>query len=480
MSVQQTPSRPALPHEMPTWRDNYHYVLANIRAQMQQKRPLTAHDATLFEYFSQDSRRLADDVTILTDYFTAAFAHYATDGYARAYYPGLPSILGRDSDSIEGCARNLPLLAVLVNRNEGNIEVHCEQLRQAFLNATNPKHRGYWGKLKSYHQTVCEAADFALALWLSRQQVWLHFHVDEQAQILHWLRGIEQVQTVNNNWHLFVVLVQLVIRALSGEGEVSQERYEMVKSFYVGEGWFRDGPTGNFDYYNSWGFHYPLFWIDQIAPDFDRAFIHQAAAAFCENYRYLFTPQGFPFFGRSAPYRLAAPAALVSSAIQQGQANGQTSRIVKAVNAHFIRYGAIRGGCLTQGLYQADRRLLDPYSGSASPLWALRVLILLNYSHHFQWDSVPEMPMEVEKADFDILVASVPLRIIGSQSSLETSVVFLHNEYPQVSPLERHLLSQNSWQQLKERILGRSTRPKNNLIRKGVTTYSSQNTLFVK
>ncbi|WP_258318146.1 DUF2264 domain-containing protein, partial [Escherichia coli] len=74
----------------------------------------------------------------------------------------------------------------------------------------------------------------------------------EQERILCWLQGVNNCKTVDNNWHLFIVLTQQVVLALSGKGENSEQRYARVKEFYVGEGWFRDGANGNFDYYNSW------------------------------------------------------------------------------------------------------------------------------------------------------------------------------------------------------------------------------------
>ena len=38
--------------------------------------------------------------------------------------------------------------------------------------------------------------------------------------------------------------------------------YEVLESFYVGNGWYCDGGFGKFDYYEAWAHHtYPLLWI---------------------------------------------------------------------------------------------------------------------------------------------------------------------------------------------------------------------------
>lgn len=99
---------------------------------------------------------------------------------------------------------------------------------------------------------------------------------------------------MDNNWHLFGLTVEAVLCDLSGEGEIDPQKYQRIKAFYVGEGWFRDGARGNYDYYNAWGFHYSLYWLDQIDPQFDRAFIHDALRQFNDGYRHLITPRGSP------------------------------------------------------------------------------------------------------------------------------------------------------------------------------------------
>ena len=36
--------------------------------------------------------------------------------------------------------------------------------------------------------------------------------------------------------------------------------------FYLGDGWFTDGPDGPVDYYNAWGFYYHIGWIHRMNP----------------------------------------------------------------------------------------------------------------------------------------------------------------------------------------------------------------------
>ncbi|HFV6061981.1 TPA: DUF2264 domain-containing protein [Escherichia coli] len=321
--------RPWLPHEHPGWKDYTLLFLQKLKREVLLRKPFISHNSEIAELFAKNHLSFKEKCEQMAVYFIDSFFYYSRFQFCRAYLPGWPSEQGSESDAIEATARTLPLMAAWIHyqmTNQGKLDSYgkCvrQALKQAFICGTNPEHPGYWGKIKDYDQRICECCDIALALWLVRNTVWKSYSASEQERILCWLQGVNNCKTVDNNWHLFIVLTQQVVLALSGKGENSEQRYARVKEFYVGEGWFRDGANGNFDYYNSWAFHYLLFWIDRINPDFDHQFITQSCAEFAKTFRYFFTPCGFPFFGRSISYRLAAPVALMANAIQSGRADG--------------------------------------------------------------------------------------------------------------------------------------------------------------
>lgn len=480
--------RPHLAHEHPMMRDYWRAFKERLQRSYKRNKHFGQNDPlldkNLQQAFTQNETFSQEKFELLVDYFIRSFFHYANDDFARADYYGYPSEQGMVSDSIEGAARNYSLLAAYLHY-QTNIHHPLfiqikHALSQGFLNATDPAHSGYWGNLTDFKQTICESADFALALWLSKHHIWVNYNASQQQQILTWLRQINHVQTVDNNWHLFILLVQFVIKDLSGIDEICHERYQRIKEFYVGEGWFRDGEKGNFDYYNSWGFHYGLFWLDQIDPNFDRTFIQQRAVEFSEKFHYLFAPQGFAFFGRSLPYRFAAPCALISTMIQQGYTDGRGKRILSTLTHFFIQQQAIKKGNVTQGLFQEDRRLLDPYSGPASGLWSLRPFILLLYaSQQIDFWQTEELPLAIEQQDYDVSIPTINLRIIGTKATQEVIAIFQHQQYPDVPFVQASLHNQSPYQCWIEWLCGRSTRTKNNLLRKGVTTYSSKLSLYL-
>src|SRR5262249_829626 len=149
---------------------------------------------------------------------------------------------------------------------------------------------------------------------------------------------------------------------LAGTNHSSEARrhYARVRSFYRGDGWFSDGPGDVFDYYNAWGIHYQLFWLEQIDPSWDKPFIAEASREFLETYRYLLSPAGFPIMGRSVCYRMAAPVPLVLAQIEQDHIEaGEARRAMDATWQYFLRHNGAHDGNITQGYCGSDARVLD-------------------------------------------------------------------------------------------------------------------------
>ena len=286
-------------------------------------------------------------------------AHREPDG-SRVHYPGWPSNHGRSVDGLEGFSRMAPLLAAWLSSGRPPLAVagqrepvdFAQLLRDGFNHGTDPARASYWGGMRDYDQRIIEAADLALALWLSRATVWDQLDQGAQRQIANWLRQVQRGRVHDNNWHLSVVLVVLVLEALGcGTSEAGERHYTRFRSFHAGDGWFRDGPQGPFDYYNAWAIHYTLHWIGEIAPTWDRVFLDEVARAFLPTLLHLIGPQGLPIMGRSVCYRLAVAAPLIQGHMRHPAvvSAGQARRALEVTYRHFLAHGAVREGRVTQG-----------------------------------------------------------------------------------------------------------------------------------
>ena len=390
----------------------------------------------IVETFIKQTCPSHENYSSLVAYFAEGFLAYATPLKANASYPGYRSANGAEKDRLEGFSRIAPLLAIWLKHSQGNeivlpsgrIVNVAELLQNAVTVGTNQASAEYWGTIEDRDQRIAEASDIALSLWLSKDRVWIGLSAAVKERISAWLLGVNGKQIADNNWHLFVVTVNIVLKALHQpySGEEIAHGMERIKSFYQGDGWFRDGPGGLFDYYNAWGFHYQLNWIHSIDHTIYPVFIEMATALFARQLICLIGPHGFPIMGRSVCYRLAVTAPLMFAAQQHasGISLGQAKRALDATWTHFLVNGAVKEGRITQGYYSDDPRILDVYSGPASGLWSLRSLIAafeFPAESAFWTHSGEKLP--VETADFDITFESPKFRVVGTHATGEILIL---------------------------------------------------------
>jgi len=407
----------------------------------------------------------------LFKYFAYGNVKYQSTEGALIYYPGEISSKGRTVNGIEGFARFFPLAAswlfsnnseiILLNNESYNL---IDILKRGLLNGTNPKNNEYWGNVLDKDQRIVEAADIALALWISKDTLWNKFTIAEKDRIVKWLNQSVNKKIIDNNWNLFPITIVKALEALGYSNETNiryiNKLYQNYKSkHYLGEGWFDDPPKG-IDYYNAWSIHYSLFWLDQIDPTFDRRFIRKSHSEFIKFYKYLFSENGFPMMGRSVCYRLATPAPIVSSAliIPDDITEGFALRTLDATWMHFVENNALQHGTLTQGYYEDDLRLLDGYSGAGSCLWSLRSLVVAFYvKKYLPLLEAEEKPLPIEESNFEITNKTIGWTIIGDKSNQRISLQIERN----VANKSYKLLEYSNTDKIKEFLLKRPSRPNN-------------------
>lgn len=357
-------------------------------------------------------------------------------------------------DELEGFSRIMPLFGAWCASGRdpqltlpGNKSISLpKEFERGLLAGTDPRSRSYWGDMPGKsNQRIVEAADIALALWLFRDTVWNSLPPDRRDQVVSWLALVDSCPGLDNNWHLFFVLIDRVLATLGYPGRISSAKahYERIKEFHLGDGWFKDGPNGRVDFYNAWGFHYALDWIDKIDPDWDPEFIRDSLRKFLSGYKFLIGPEGIPIMGRSLCYRMAAPAPLVFGCERHSDivSAGEARRALDTVWRYFIRHGALRHGGITQGYWDADPRLLDPYSGPASSLWSLRSLVASFYQppeNSFWRQSAERLP--VESGDYELMLDGAQWRVRGYKSKRRIVVEVLNNpidDAPELEPVRR-------------------------------------------
>ncbi|MBE9582302.1 MAG: DUF2264 domain-containing protein [Proteobacteria bacterium] len=360
---------------------------------------------------------------------------------ATVRFPGYPSVNGRYQDSIEGFTRFFPLISAWLSSGRqsvinlgGDLTVDLDDLvRRTLRNALDPKSRGYYGKISNHDNRVIAAALISLSLWQLKETVFENIGEREKQMISDWLNQVNTVEVADNNWHLFVVMVNAVLKRLGLPYSSTQyaKHYNRHKSFYLGNGWYSDGPEGIVDYYNAWEVHPFLAWIDQIDPELDRTFIRRTTKQFLESFIYFFSPAGFPIFGRSICYRLALPTAFIL-AEAFGWSSLKTGTARSALNAvwrHFLQRGAVRNGFITQGYYGESLDFLDNYSGPASCNWSLLSLAaaLAHPSESEFWTIAP-IPLPIEHQSYELSLPAAGMLVTGKSSTQRITVRLQINE----------------------------------------------------
>lgn len=444
--------------------------------------PLLVHDAAIraaVEAAGQDAWAMTES---LVGYFWQGWQHYVGADGTLADYPGWPSIYGATNDAVEGVSRPAPLWAAYATQasaDPARREAMLQALQRMLVHGTDPAHRGYWGDIGDRSTLICEAADIALALWLAREALWLRLAEAERQRVLRWLAQAVGKRTADNNWHLFVVLIDAVLAVLDPAHRFqSDDRLQRIRAFARSEGCFVDGPDGQIDFYNAWGFHYLLFWLGEIdrsrlGPD-----LAGALGEFCRWYQWLFTDHGLPLFGRSLCYRFAACTPLLSCALRDPQTvpPGVALSAYLANWQYFVREGGLRAGRPTQGVFGEDIRWLDPYSGPASSLWGTRSLVMFLYAaRSLDWHPVAVRPLPAQMVDAETAVPALGAVVRTNARAGESVVEFARATPSCPAPAARQA---NLRERLRECVYGVATRPANNLLKAGHGQFASTLALY--
>ncbi len=457
-------------------------VALYLRRGARQERRFPPAAEALLKPFTADAppAQAYDD---LFRYLLTGFLTYQDSLGALVWYPGLPSSHGTRVDAMEGFTRFAPLVAAWlhsgrparVELQDGRAVDLIALVRSGLLAGTDPQLREFWGEIEDYDQRIVEAADVALILWLTQDVIWSRLNSTEKEQIHRWLSNGITRAVPDNNWRLFSTFVPLVLRDLGLPADLTHasRHYSRLKSFYRGEGWFSDGPGNVFDYYNAWGIHYHLYWINRVDPSWDPEFIATSRREFLRSYKYLIGRAGVPIRGRSVCYRMATPAPLVFdyASVTATTTAGEARRALDLVWTHFIRRGAVHEGNVTQGYCGADFRLLDLYSGPGSCLWSLRSLIpafAIAAKDPFWTNGAGSLP--IDRQNYRLRVSSIGWTIVGDAQTGFTSLTADDSLPDSDSFLRSHQL----WPEIKARLRGRPYRTPNRKAKYGRGTYHSE------
>lgn len=314
-------------------------------------------------------------------------AHYATD-----------------IAQMEGLSRALWGLFPLMAGGEG--ESWSEKYLDAIKLGTDPQSAGYWGETGPCDQRLVEMAAYGLGLSLLGDKLLERFTEREVMNLHAWLSQITDAQMPDSNWNYFAIMVQLGFKraGLPYDQRAIDHRFALMDAYYLGDGWYSDGPGRPKDYYISMAFHFYGLIYAALSGDEARVdVLRERSRQFAQDFIYWSAADGASVpFGRSLTYRFAMVA--FWSAVAFSGLEVFTPGIVKGIILRHLRWWqqqpiTDRDGILTLGFAYPNLAMCEDYNSPGSPYWALKtwLILALPETHPFWLADEEPLPALAEK-----------------------------------------------------------------------------------
>ena len=281
----------------------------------------------------------------------------------------------------------LPLNATDADRKE--LEQR-KQLREwalaAYKHAVDPESPDYlaW---RGHGQALVDAAYVAESLIRGYDALWMPLDDVTKQRYLEEFQQLRRVEPPYTNWFLFSSTIESFLAKAFGKQAYDDYRVmttiRKVEEWYVGDGWYADGPVFAFDYYTSYVFHAMYLETLQNMIDakantrleykkyYDREL--KRAQKFAIILERFISPEGtFPVIGRSTPYRMAAmqPLALMAwyqklpKDLSNGQVRAALTQVMHRMYDQQNNYND--AGFLTIGFCGSQPGTADWYTNNGS------------------------------------------------------------------------------------------------------------------
>ena len=265
-----------------------------------------------------------------------------------------------------------------------------KQLREwalaAYKHAVDPESPDYlaW---RGHGQALVDAAYVAESFIRAYDALWMPLDDVTKKRYLEEFQQLRRVEPPYTNWFLFSSTIESFLAKAFGLREYDDYRVmttiRKVEEWYVGDGWYADGPVFAFDYYTSYVFHAMYLETLQNMIDakantrleykkyYDREL--KRAQKFSIILERFISPEGtFPVIGRSTPYRMAAmqPLALMAwyqklpKDITNGQVRAALTKVMHRMYDQQNNYND--AGFLTIGFCGSQPGTADWYTNNGS------------------------------------------------------------------------------------------------------------------
>lgn len=302
---------------------------------------------------------------------------------------------------LEGFARVLWGLAPYLHGGGTSKELE-EIYLNGLIHGTDPHNPEYWGVVESYQQELVEMAAIAFGLLIAPEKLWAPLSSEAKSNLAAWLNLANTTSVYPSNWKFFAVLVNVAFKKL-GLPEYNQQvvdaNIQEINSYYVGDGWYQDGPTDRYDYYIAFALHYyGLIYAAFMGEDdpVNSQLFRERAEIFGKQFLYWFDESGAGIpYGRSLTYRFAQVAfysACVYAGVETLDLSVMKGIIDRNLEAWWHSHMQDFSGILTIGYEYPNLIMAESYNAPGSPLWSLKAFLLLALDDSHPYWSAPAAP----------------------------------------------------------------------------------------
>ncbi len=259
-------------------------------------------------------------------------------------------------------------------------------------------------------QVLVDAAFIAESFLRGYDALWVPLDETTKSRYVERFQALRRNDPPYTNWLLFSATIESFL-AKSGN---QFDRYRTssairkVEEWYVGDGWYADGPHFAFDYYSSFVFH--GMYLETLSvlksvggfSNLNYKSLYPRALKRTQKYslvleRFIAPDGTYPIFGRSAPYRLATLQPLAMMAWYDRLPSGVSRAQVRcAITASMHRMFDTHSnynekGYLIIGFSGQQPNIADPYTNNGSLYMTSLAFMPLGLpaSHPF-WSDAPQ------------------------------------------------------------------------------------------
>ncbi|UAY55883.1 DUF2264 domain-containing protein [Arachidicoccus terrestris] len=202
-------------------------------------------------------------------------------------------------------------------------------LREAALkglpHTVNPASKDYLNFHREM-QPIVDTAYYVQAFIRAPKALWEPLDELTKKRVVKEVKSLRDRKPFESNWVIFGSMAEAFLLSIGEQYDKERLMHgvDRLKSWYVGDGWYSDGPRFAFDYYNAYVMH--PFMVDtlkilsdhQLVEEKEYLQAHKRMVRYAEQQEKMISPEGtYPPIGRSIPYRTGAFQALAMVSWQE-------------------------------------------------------------------------------------------------------------------------------------------------------------------